>query len=211
MKNKRFTKNDLIKHIKSVIDCEIFYVSGYDDIMEYIQNNNGMAFVTFLKKNLNKNTIFVSFNPRFKRYYIAKTHPNEYVYVYNDKKTNLKNLTRFFNKSFSLDNVSECHICYEDICSTYSECVFNMMTYTCHQCFNTICISCFIKQQEKDNTYTCPYCKVITQLTPYVDVYMKNNQIVQLDRKRYNDIMLEIDTTNERQITQMIVQKILDS
>lgn len=102
-----------------------------------------------------------------KRYYIKKMSTRdmaaESVYM-NNKKEHLVDVVRFLNKTSTLDDAGDCQICFDALPQKYSETMFNLLTYTCERCFNSTCVSCYIKSQHvirnKQYGYTCPFCKL---------------------------------------------------
>ena len=188
-----FSKSDLLKVIDKHSNLNVYYVSGYDNMREYIFNNDEHLhkISTHIRKH-NYNVIFISFNPKLKRYYIETIFPNEYIYIYNDDKQNLNTIKRFFKKTTSLDDVDECGVCCEKIRNDLSEPIFNALTYTCERCFNTICISCYSKMQN-NNKYICCFCKKSTDIGKIVEIVSSSKKVIYIDRNRYNEVMKEVD------------------
>lgn len=203
----RFNKDELIKVIKRTIDCQIFYISGYDCMREYIENQENLMKMCDFMKLHEFNVIFICFNPKKKRYYIETVSPQEYVYVEN-KRENMYCVERFLKKTSKLDDVCECAVCFDGIRNDLSESIFNVLTYTCERCFNTVCITCYINWQDK-MSYTCPFCKLSTCIDKSVEIISKGEKSLYVDRSKYNQVILKADTMAKNNLAEEDIKNFL--
>ena len=201
-----FTKDDLLHTIMKHTKAPLFYVSGYDGMREYCSSRDNLDRIAeFIRKNgivqneKEFDIIFVCFNTSLKRYYLESSLSKEYIYIYNNSRHNLKNIGRFLKKTCSLDDVQECGVCFDKIRNDLSSPLFNALTYTCERCFNTICISCYIKMQE-ESKYTCCFCKMENTVAKKVEVVSSLNKYFYVDREVYNRVIMKVDDLSKNNV-----------
>lgn len=214
-----FTKDELLLCIKKHKDYPVFYATGYDNMIQFINNKNTRKpgnlenIQKFMNDNrVSTNVIYVIFNPKMKRYYIEKMSIKDFnaesVYIDN-KKEHLLDVVRFLNKTTKIDDVEDCQICFDKLPHKYSESIFNMLTYTCERCFNTTCVSCYIKLQSENSEHTCPFCKLKKKVKGKEHIYLLNREDCVIERKVYNEKLLEIDAVNKETEDESVVKDIL--
>lgn len=206
---KTFTKDELLRCIqRTSADSPVFYATGYDNMLQFVnKKENVRKIALFINENKSApKLIYVIFNPKMKRYYIEKMTTRdmgaESVYM-NNKKEHLVDIVRFLNKTVSLEDAEDCQICFDALPQKYSETMFNLLTYTCERCFNSTCVSCYIKSQHAlasaNNSYgyTCPFCKLSKVVKNTENIFVLNQKDYVIERDEYNKKMMEIDAVSK--------------
>lgn len=221
-----FTKDELLLCIKKHKDYPVFYATGYDNMIQFINNKNTRKpgnienIQKFINDNrVSTNVIYVIFNPKMKRYYIEKMSMKDFnaesVYM-NNKKEHLLDVVRFLNKTTKIDDVKDCQICFDKLPHKYSESIFNLLTYTCERCFNTTCVSCYIKLQSEKKVggqsvyeHICPFCKMNKRVNKKECIYVLNKKDCVIERDVYNTKVLEMDAISKETEDESVVKEIL--
>ena len=206
---KTFAKDELLQCIQHTnADSPVFYATGYDNMLQFVSKKENLCKIaSFLNENRSApKLIFVIFNPKMKRYYIEKMGMRdmvaESVYM-NNKNDHLVDIVRFLNKTVSLEDAKDCQICFDSLPQKYSETMFNLLTYTCERCFNSTCVSCYIKSQHAIASannrygYTCPFCKLSKSVCNTESIYILNRKDCVIERDEYNKKMMEIDAVSK--------------